>query len=72
MPLDKPSLIADIRAAFADAKTKEDNTEAVFAKLALDIANAIDTFVKSGVVTGTTASSCTTGGAVGTCTGTMS
>ena len=72
MPLNKPSLIADIRAAFADAKTKEDNPEAVFDKLALDIANAIDTFVKSGTGTGTTASACSAGGNLGTCTGTMS
>jgi len=72
MALNKAKLIQDINQAFTTAKGKTTNPEAAFLSLASEIADAIDLFVKSGTVTGTTASGCTAGGNVGTCTGTMS
>ena len=46
MALLKDQLAQAIKAAFMEAKTKEDGTDAAFAALSDEIATAIDTYIK--------------------------
>jgi len=65
MALNKATLATAIQAAFAAGQSGAKSQ----AQVAADIADAVDLYVKGATVTvsGTTASACTTGGAVGTC-----
>ena len=54
MPLNKVQLKADIKAAFADAKSKEKDPDVVFDALAGKISDAIDSYVKQMMITYTT------------------
>ena len=51
MPLNKVQRKADIKAAFANAKAKESDPDAVFDALAGKISDAIDTYVKQMMIT---------------------
>lgn len=73
MALDKATLQAGIKAAFDKQKNETSDRDACLAKIAEDIANAIDTYVKSGTVATTVTGTIVSGGAVtGTGTGTIS
>lgn len=50
MPLDKPGLISDIKAILNNTKTQEGNQQATIDTYAVQLAEAIDKFVKSGLV----------------------
>jgi len=71
MALNKATLKTAIQSALASGQGGASQAD-----VAQAIADAVDTYVKGATVTvsGTTASACTTGGAVGTCaaTGTLS
>ena len=70
MALNKAALMAAIRQAFTDQTSKEDNGPAAIADLASKIADAVDTFVKSGTVNTTVTGTCATPSGPGTIAGT--
>jgi len=55
MPLMTPKLIQDIKKAFEAQKKNTGNQDAAIAKIALDLAMAIDSYVRSGTVITTVA-----------------
>jgi len=68
MALQKEPLKQGIVALMKDMMKREEPSYDEFAER---LSALIELYVKSGTVTGTTASSCTAGGNVGTCVGTI-
>jgi hypothetical protein len=68
MALDKPTLIASIAQAFVDQSTKTTDQEAAISDLSNKIADAVDVYVRSGLVS----TVLTVSGATGTGTGSIS
>lgn len=71
MALNKVQLKSGIELLLTSLQDATDK-KAAMDELAQGLADLIDSYIKTGTVTGTTASACTAGGAVGTCTGTIS
>jgi hypothetical protein len=69
MALQRAPLKQGIVKLMQDMATRENPSHEEFAER---LSSLIETFVKSGAVTGTTASACTAGGNAGTCTATIS
>jgi hypothetical protein len=72
MPLDKPALELAIKAFLTIEKTKEDDSPASIDNIASKLAAAIDTFVRSGLVTTTVATTGSASAQTGTGTGHIS
>lgn len=66
MPLQKEQLKAGIKTLLQDMMQRE---QASYDEFADRLSTLIETYVKSGTVTGNTVSACTAGGSTGTCTG---